>query len=295
VALVDVDPNTYTLDPQRGEEAIIPGKTRAIMAVHLFGQPADMTALRDIAKRHSLVLLEDAAQAHGAIHELGRAGAIGDAAGFSFQAQKNLTSGEGGAITTNDPELYRLLRILRNHGLEREAGRLVNPAQGMEDDAANPWYYEQQRPGFNYRLTDLQAALGLSQLGRIGAFLTRRRELAQFYDTSLAGLATVRPLQAKSDARQRSAHHLYVVDIDFAQLGKSRRTVMNELRERGVGTQVHYIPLYRQPFHRGLGQPKDFSSAERYYNGCLSLPLHAALTDADAARVVSAVREVFSC
>jgi dTDP-4-amino-4,6-dideoxygalactose transaminase len=166
----------------------------------------------------------------------------------------------------------------------------------MEGDAVNPWYYEQQRPGFNYRLTDLQAALGLSQLGRIGAFLTRRRELAQFYDTSLAGLATVRPLQAKSDARQRSAHHLYVVDIDFAQLGKSRRTVMNELRERGVGTQVHYIPLYRQPFHQNvLAPPEAFPKSEAYYSGCLSIPMHAGLTDEDAEYVALSVREVCTC
>ena len=214
---------------------------------------------------------------------------------FSFHPVKSITTGEGGAVTTNDPELARRLRMLRNHGLERDAARLSERDQGFDHDQPNPWYYEQQLLGFNYRITDLQAALGLSQLGRIEQFMARRRELARYYDGAFAGLPALHPIQASADARARSAHHLYIVDIDYSALGRSRRAVMAELKQRGIGTQVHYIPLYRQPFHRGLGRPQDFPGAERYYGGCLSLPLHAALTDADAERVVSAVREVVSC
>ena len=298
VGIVDIDETT--LGPDLGSlrtELGRNGEVRAVLPVHIAGFSADPRALREAAGK--CLVIEDACHALGGTEPDGAM--VGgcrhsDMACFSFHPVKPITSGEGGAISTNDPELYRLLRILRNHGLERDSGLLLNPAQGMEGDAANPWYYEQQRPGFNYRLTDLQAALGLSQLGRIGAFLRRRRELAQFYDNSSVGLATVRPLQAKADARRRSALHLYVVDVDFARLGKTRRTVMNELRGRGVGTQVHYIPLYRQPFHQNvLVAPEAFPNSEAYYRGCLSIPLHAELTDEDAEYVALSVREVCTC
>ena len=297
VVAADIDPITLGLDPLGLHNALAQNPDCSVMLpVHMGGLSADPAAIAAASARR--IVIEDACHALGGREPDGAM--VGSCrhsamACFSFHPVKSITTGEGGAVTTNDPELARRLRMLRNHGLERDAARLSERDQGFDHGEPNPWYYEQQLLGFNYRITDLQAALGLSQLGRIGQFMARRRELVRYYDDSFAGLPALHPIQASADARTRSAHHLYIVDIDYSTLGRSRRATMAELRQRGIGTQVHYIPLYRQPFHRGLGRPQDFPGTERYYGGCLSLPLHAALTDADAERVVSAVREVVSC
>jgi perosamine synthetase len=297
VVAADIDPVTLGLDVRalRGALAQNPNAS-VVLPVHMGGLSADPAAIA--AASTSRVLIEDACHALGGREPDGAM--VGSCrhsamACFSFHPVKSITTGEGGAVTTNDQELARRLRMLRNHGLERDTARLSERDQGFDQGQPNPWYYEQQLLGFNYRMTDLQAALGLSQLARIEQFLARRRELARHYDAAFAGLQVLHPLQANADARSRSAHHLYIVEVGYPALARSRRAVITALRERGIGTQVHYIPLYRQPFHRGLGRPQDFPGAESYYNGCLSLPLHAALTDADAERVVAAVREVVSC
>jgi perosamine synthetase len=297
VSVTDIDITTLGMDPQ-GLRTALAGRpdTSLVLPVHMGGLSADPAAIA--AASAGRVVIEDACHALGgrepdnAMVGSCRRSAM---ACFSFHPVKSITTGEGGAVTTNDPELARRLRMLRNHGLERDAARLTNNDQGFDHGEPNPWYYEQHVLGFNYRMTDLQAALGLSQLGRIEQFIARRRELAHYYDEAFAALAAMRPMQSGADARRRSAHHLYVVEVDYAALRKSRRIVMAELRQRGIGTQVHYIPLYCQPFHQTLGRPQDFPGAESYYRGCLSLPLHAALTDADADQVVSAVREVVAC
>jgi perosamine synthetase len=297
IIAADIDPVTLGLDPRGLHSALAQNSSASVvLPVHMGGLSADPAAITKASG--SRVVIEDACHALGGREPNGAM--VGSCrhstmACFSFHPVKSITTGEGGAVTTNDPELARRLRMLRNHGLERDAARLSERDQGFDHDQPNPWYYEQQLLGFNYRITDLQAALGLSQLSRIEQFMARRRELARYYDGSFGGLPALQPLHASADTRARSAHHLYIVDIDYSVLGRSRRAVMAELKQRGIGTQVHYIPLYRQPFHRGLGRPQDFPGAERYYGGCLSLPLHAALTDADAERVVSAVREVVSC
>jgi perosamine synthetase len=297
VGVADIDPVTLGLDFRAFRSALAQNPDASVvLPVHIGGLAADPAAIA--AASAGRVVIEDACHALGGREPDGVT--VGSCrhstmACFSFHPVKSITTGEGGAVTTNDPELARRLRMLRNHGLERDSTRLAERDQGFDHGEPNPWYYEQQVLGFNYRITDLQAALGISQLARIDEFMARRRELAHYYDDAFAGLPMLRPLQASADARARSAHHLYIVDIDYAALGRSRRAVMTELRQRGIGTQVHYIPLYRQPFHRGLGRLQDFPGAERYYDGCLSLPLYAGLTDADAARVVSAVREVTSC
>jgi perosamine synthetase len=296
VVAADIDPLTLGFD-LRGLRGVLAQNADAslVLPVHMGGLATDPAGIAGASAQQ--IVIEDACHALGG-REPGGA-MVGSCrhsamACFSFHPVKSITTGEGGAVTTNDPELARRLRMLRNHGLERDAARLVEYDQGFDHGEPNPWYYEQQLLGFNYRITDLQAALGLSQLGRIDAFMARRRELARFYDDAFASLPALRPYQASADARARSAHHLYVVDINYSVLGRSRRALMTELRERGIGAQVHYIPLYRQPFHCRLGRPQDFPGAERYYAGCLSLPLHAALSDADAERVVSAVCEVAS-
>src|SRR5688572_15351643 len=202
VALVDVNPNTYTLDPQRVEEAIIPGKTRAIMAVHLFGQPADMTALRDIAKRHSLVLLEDAAQAHGAMHELGRVGSIGDAAGFSFQSSKNLSSGEGGAFTTNDLQIFERAYGFHNVGRARRGGQR--------------WGHHSL--GFNMRPTEYVAAILLHRLAKLEAEQQRRVENFHRLREYIADVSCIRPL-AIGPGVQRHGVHMFVMRYDAEECG----------------------------------------------------------------------------
>jgi UDP-4-amino-4,6-dideoxy-N-acetyl-beta-L-altrosamine transaminase len=297
VVAADIDPVTLGSDVPALRSALAQNPdVSVVLPVHMGGLSADPAAIATAST--SRVLIEDACHALGGREPDGamvggcRHSAM---ACFSFHPVKSITTGEGGAVTTNDQELAWRLRMLRNHGLERDAARLSERDQGFDHGEPNPWYYEQQLLGFNYRITDLQAALGLSQLARIDQFMARRRELARHYDRAFAGLPALRPLQASADARARSAHHLYTVDIDYSALGRSRRAVMAALRERGIGTQVHYVPLYRQPFHRGLGRPQDFPGAERYYAGCLSLPLHPGLTDGDAQRVVSVVREVISC
>jgi dTDP-4-amino-4,6-dideoxygalactose transaminase len=268
----------------------------AVLPVHIAGYSADPSGIAAAAGRR--LVIEDACHAFGGREPDGAM--VGSCrhsamACFSFHPVKSITTGEGGAVTTNDAELARLLRLLRNHGMERDPDRWTESGQAFDNGEPNPWYYEQQALGFNYRMTDLQAALGLSQLARVDRLIERRRTLARAYDAALAGLRGLKPLQASEDARRRSAHHLYLVDIDFAGLGKSRRGVMSELRQRGIGSQVHYIPLYRQPIHRSLGRPEAFPSSERYYAGCLSIPLHPGLTDEDAERVVFALREVVAC
>jgi dTDP-4-amino-4,6-dideoxygalactose transaminase len=256
-----------------------------VLPVHVAGLSGDPSAVRHAAGNG--MIIEDACHALGGIEPDGAM--VGgcrhsDMACFSFHPVKPITTAEGGAVTTNDPELVRLLRMLRNHGLERDPARFASPAQALDNDAVNPWYYEQQRPGFNYQLT------------RLDAFLSRRRELALYYDEALARLKTLRPLQSAADARRRSGHHLYLIDIDFVAIGKSRRAVMAELRTRGVGTQVHYIPLYRQPFHRKPElRPEAFPNSEAYYRGCLSIPLHPGLTDEDAQHVARSLHEVCGC
>lgn len=297
VDAIDIDPASLGMDAETLRRALA-GKSdiRVVLPVHMSGYAAAPAAVRKASDNR--IVIEDACHALGA-REPGGA-MVGscrhsDMACFSFHPVKSITTGEGGAVTTNDAELARALRMLRSHGIEREADRLTLRDQGFDREQPNPWYYEQQMLGFNYRITDLGAALGSAQLQRIDRFIERRRAIARAYDAALAGLPHLKPLQASADARQRSSHHLYLVDIDFAALGKSRRAVMAVLRQRGIGTQVHYIPLYRQPMHRSLGKPEQFPNAERYYRGCLSIPLYPSLTDEDVERVVKTLREVITC
>jgi len=294
---IDIDPDTLGMDADSLRRALArKSETRVVLPVHMSGYAAAPAAIRQAS--HGRIVIEDACHALGAREPDGAM--VGscrhsDMACFSFHPVKSITTGEGGAVTTNDAELARVLRMLRSHGIEREANRLTLSDQGFDQDQTNPWYYEQQALGFNYRITDLGAALGSAQLQRIDQFIERRRAVARTYDAALTGLSHLKPLQAGADARQRSSLHLYLVDIDFAALRKSRRTVMGELRQRGIGTQVHYIPLYRQPMHLSIGKPEQFPNAERYYRGCLSIPLYPSLTDENVERVVKTLREVVAC
>lgn len=279
----DVEPVAGTLDPEALERAIGP-RTRAVIPVHYAGQPARLAEIRAIAEKRGLVVIEDAAHALGATYR-GRpigAGTFSDMTMFSFHPVKHVTTGEGGAIATNDAALAERLRLFRSHGITSDPARLRRPSPGR-------WYVEQVALGHNFRLTDIQCALGRSQLRRLGAFVARRRALAARYDAALAGSRRVRPLGRLGESEH--AFHLYVVRVDFA--GTSRARVMDALRARGIGTQVHYIPVHTHPFYEDDGWTRGACPvAEGLYEEILSLPLFPAMVDEDVDRVVAALFEV---
>jgi perosamine synthetase len=283
VVFADVDPETglmtaETLAPR------LSAKTRVIAPVHLTGAVADMENIAARASTVGAALVEDAAHALGARDADGPVGACVRSAMaiFSFHPVKHITTGEGGAVSTNDAELARKLRVFRSHGM-------VHDLERFEFEPTTPWYYEQQELGYNYRITDVQCALGLSQLGKLDRFVTRRRALAARYDAALAGFAGVTPV-AGPRAAAGSAYHLYAVLIDFERFARTRSAVMLALRERGVGTQVHYPPVPSQPYYRRLGEvPESYPGAMRFAERTLSLPLFPAMLDSDVDRVVEAL------
>ena len=283
---VDVDPHTGLIDLEDAARRLSP-RTRAIIPVHLTGQPVDLDALADFARAHELKVIEDAAHALGARwgeRPIGDCRST-DMAIFSFHPVKHVTTGEGGAISTRDPQLARRLEVFRSHGMVRDPEHLREPSPG-------PWYYEQQELGYNYRITDIQCALGLSQLRKLGAFVDTRRALAARYDRLLSELKHVRAI-ARGAAQGSSAYHLYAVQIDFEACGRSRAELMAALRERGVLTQVHYIPVPSQPYYRERGADMaQYPGARAYYEASLSVPLFPAMDEGDVDRVVAALAEL---
>jgi UDP-4-amino-4,6-dideoxy-N-acetyl-beta-L-altrosamine transaminase len=286
VLFADVDPDSGLMTPATLAEAFtrLEGrKLRAVLPVHLRGDAVELPALSELAASAGAVLVEDAPHALGTTMRFGNVTEIvGDVrhsamATFSFHPVKTIATGEGGMVTTNDPALAERLRVLRSHGM-------VRPAD------AEPWWYEMPEPGFNYRLPDILCALGLSQLRKLPRFAERRRSLATAYRERLAPLA---PLvrQAAQPAWSEPVLHLMTVLIDFEAAGRSRLEVVEALKARGVGSQVHYIPVHRQPYYRGLYGPLDLPGAEAWYARCLSLPLYPGMADGDVARVVDALKE----
>ena len=298
IAFADIRPDTYCLDPEKLELAITPA-TKAIVAVDHTGQPCDLGEIGAIAKHHRITLIEDAAHALGATYRGKPVGALSDMTMFSFHPVKHITTGEGGMITTEDPDLARKMRVFRNHGISRDAASM-----GLGDQAADnvggvkpgrnpatpaPWYYEMQALGFNYRITDIQCALGLSQLKKLDRSLERRREISQRYTDAFANSRVlVTPYQ---EPDRESAWHLYVIRLRLDAMVKTRRQVFEDLRHGNIGVNVHYVPVHLQPYFRerfGFSRG-DFPEAEAYYDGAITLPLHPTMTDEDCARVIDAV------
>lgn len=280
----DIDPETLNLSPTATRAALTP-RTRVIAPVHFAGLPADMPAFQAMAADRDIRIVEDAAHAIGSEYSGG--GRVGDcrysdATTFSFHPVKTITTGEGGAITTNDPALYERLQMLRSHGITREPARLA--------DSPGSWWYEQQMLGFNYRMTEIQAALGSSQLRKLERFIERRREIFLHYRQAFADLEWLKLPPATGN--RKVAQHLFVARFDFVAMGRTRPEVMAALLEQGVGSQVHYIPVYQQPWYRQACAvtPDSCPETERYYEQCLSLPLYPAMTDEDVERVIDAVR-----
>lgn len=283
VRFADVDPATALIDPA-AVAAADPSGIAVLAPVHLTGQVAPMAQLAELARARGWVIVEDAAHALGATYTTadGREHRVGACAHsemccLSFHPVKHITTGEGGAVTTNSEELARRLRRFRSHGITREPEEL--------EAEEGPWYYEQHDLGFNYRITDLQCALGLSQLRRLDDFVARRRIIVARYDTALAGLPGVEVLGVPSGSR--GSYHLYVIRVEASR----RRAIFESLRDAGIGVNVHYLPVYRHPYYRRHGfADTALPEAERYYSEAISLPIFPGLTKADQNRVIDAVR-----
>jgi UDP-4-amino-4,6-dideoxy-N-acetyl-beta-L-altrosamine transaminase len=287
VDFVDIDPATYNMSVAALERKLVAARKAGrlpavVVPVHFAGQPCDMDAIGGLAREFGFRVIEDASHAVGARFGGRPTGSCehSDIAVFSFHPVKLITTGEGGLALTNDGELAESMRRLRSHGITRDPARMTARSEG-------PWYYEQSELGFNYRMTDIAAALGLSQLVSLERFIARREALAARYDEELEELPVVRPARAPG---RRSAWHLYVVQIARGA-GADRRTVFESMRSAGVGVNVHYIPVHTQPYYRALGfRPGDFPEAERYYARAITLPLHPGLSDGDQDRVVETLR-----
>lgn len=287
VDFVDVDPGTVLMCPQRLEEKLIKAEKngtlpKVVVPVHFAGQSCDMPRIHALGQKFGFKIIEDAAHALGGEFEREKIGNCrwSDAASHSFHPVKIVTSGEGGMITTNDDELAWRISTLRTHGITRDADRLIGESHGA-------WYYQQLELGFNYRMTDLQAALGASQMTKLEAFSKRRRELADLYDRELAGLP-LRPLAR--DARGISGWHLYMIRLNLGELRVGRREVFDRLRASGIGVNVHYIPVHLQPDYARLGfQAGQFPEAERYYEEAITLPMFPGMRDEDVTRVKQAL------
>jgi UDP-4-amino-4,6-dideoxy-N-acetyl-beta-L-altrosamine transaminase len=285
VIFADVDPLSGLMTPETLADALarVGGrKLRAVLPVHLRGDAVDLPGLAALANDAGAVLVEDAPHALGTTMTYGNvAERVGDVrhsamATFSFHPVKTIATGEGGMVTTNDSALADRLRTMRSHGMIRPQG-------------ADPWWYEMPEPGFNYRLPDILCALGLSQLAKLPRFAARRRALAKAYDAALAPLAPVVRIAARPEGSD-PVLHLMCVLIDFEAAGLSRRQVVERLREYGIGTQVHYIPVHRQPYYRERYGELDLPGAEGWYERCLSLPLYPGMADGDVQKVADALK-----
>jgi UDP-4-amino-4,6-dideoxy-N-acetyl-beta-L-altrosamine transaminase len=288
VDFVDIDPHTYNMSSQALHEKLLEAKKlgrlpKVVVPVHFAGQSCDMQSIADLSREYGFKIIEDASHAIGGRWQGGFIGTCqySDISVFSFHPVKIITTAEGGLLTTRDSRIAQRLADLRSHGITRDVDRLQRLNQGA-------WYYEQQSIGFNYRMTELQAALGVSQMSELDRFVARRHELAFRYDQSLAELPLVRPWQ---HPESYSAFHLYVIQVaDGAPV--DRHMLFDALRRAGVMVNVHYIPIHLQPFYSDMGfKTGDFPIAEAYYERAISLPLYANLTESDQGYVIAKLKE----
>lgn len=276
----DIDEKTYNIDPKEIKKKLT-SKTKVIMPVDFTGQPVDLDMIMQIAEEHHLIVIEDGAHSLGANYKRAKVGAHAHMTMFSFHPVKPITTAEGGIITTNSKEYYESLKRFRSHGIEK------TPFSKEQGD----WYYEMINLGYNYRMTDLQAALGVSQLTKLDRFIKRRREIATMYNEALVDIPGIIIPEQLIDTD--SGWHLYMIQLDDSILKKTRKTIFNEMRLLNIGVHVHYIPVYWHPYYQGLGYEKGLCPvAEKWYEQALTLPIFPRMTNKDVANVVEALREV---
>ena len=290
VDFVDIDAKTYNMSADLLEEKLRMAKTegklpKMVIPVHLAGQSCDMRRIRALADEYGFAITEDASHAVGAEYLDTKVGscAFSDMTVFSFHPVKIVTTGEGGMVLTNDAALYEKLRLYRSHGITRDPRYMTHESDG-------PWYYQQIALGFNYRMTDMQAALGCSQMDRLDEFVARRRALAARYDTLLQGLPVVTPYVM---TEAHPSWHIYIIRINHEQIGKTKQQVFEEMKKRGIALNLHYIPVHRQPYYEKLGFYRgDFLQSEKYYEEAFTLPLFYELTDEQQNYIVESLRNV---
>ena len=297
VVLADICPDTINISPDALANALENNPdTRVVIPVHFAGLPCNMAKIRSLADGAGASVIEDGCHALGSKYDDGQM--VGCCANslmttFSFHPVKAIAAGEGGVITTNNEEIYRKLLRLRSHGINKLNDEFVYKNQAETSGVENPWYYEMQDLGYNYRLTDIQAALAQSQLSKIDKFIARRKELAHRYDDFFKTFDLLRP--AQSNGRKQSAHHIYTIRCDFEAIGKTRAEVMLTLRDEGVITQVHYIPVHYHPYFKEkfktLG---NFPNAEKYYDEALTIPLFYGLKNEQQDFVIDLLRGLIS-
>ncbi|MFC2315937.1 MAG: UDP-4-amino-4,6-dideoxy-N-acetyl-beta-L-altrosamine transaminase [Selenomonas massiliensis] len=290
VDFVDIDENTYNMSVPALEQKLQKAKRqgrlpKVVVPVHMAGQSCDMRAIKKLSEEYGFALLEDASHCIGADYAATKVGscAYSDMAVLSFHPVKIITTGEGGMVLTNDAALYERLCLYRSHGITRDPKRMTKQSDGG-------WYYQQVALGFNYRMTDIQAALGASQMDRVDEFVARRRFLAARYDELLRDLPLKTPFVL--DGAQPS-WHLYIVRIDFDCVDKTKQQIFAEMREKGIALNLHYIPVHTQPYYEALGfHAEDCPAAVEYYREALTLPLYPCMTDAEQEMAARALREV---
>lgn len=295
VAFTDIDPQTINMSPKSLKIALANNpNTKAIIPVHFAGLPCDMHAIKLLADNAGATIIEDAAHALGARYPDGSM--VGSCQHahmtiFSLHPVKAIAAGEGGVITTNDEVIYRKLLRLRSHGINKLDDKIEIASQAKTNGDINPWYYEMQELGFHYRITDIQCALALSQLKKIDHFISRRRILVKKYDEAFATFKNCRPAQIMG--RDLSGHHIYMLRIDFNSLGLNKARLMKKLKDKGIGSQVHYIPVPIHPYYRKLGlNLKDLTNAFNYYEEALSIPLFYDLTDTQQEYIVNILQDL---
>lgn len=289
VDFVDIDDKTYNMSVAelRHKLEIAVKKPKIVIPVHLAGQSCDMEAIKALADEYGFKIIEDASHATGADYKNTKVGSCcySDMTVFSFHPVKIVTTGEGGIVLTNNKELYEKLKLYRSHGITRDSDLMTQEADG-------PWYYQQIELGFNYRMTDMQAALGCSQMDSLDEFVARRRYLVKRYNEKLKDLPLRTPYQ---DEATNPSWHIYIIRVDFTKVKLSKKEIFARMRDRGIVLNLHYIPVHTQPYYQKLGfQKGDFPVSEKYYEEAITLPLYYDLTDEQQDGVIEALKEVLA-
>lgn len=281
---IDLDPKTYNIDVNKIEEKIT-SKTKAIIPVDFTGQSVDMDKILEIAKKYNLVVIEDAAHALGSEYKGKKVGTMADITEFSFHPVKPVTTGEGGVIVTNSKEYYDKMMLFRSHGITKDS-KLMTKQHG-------PWYYEQVELGYNYRITDLQCALGISQMRKLDNFIKRRREIVKIYNDAFKDLEEIEiPFEAEFS---NSGWHIYVIALNLDKLSVGRKEIFEALQRENIGINVHYLPVYMHPYYQKLGYKKgECPVAEDLYNKIITIPLFPAMSNDDIKSVIDGVKKVIN-